>query len=195
MESYGNIAHHAQVGDAVIGTRSSIGRYSKVRYAEIGKYCSVSWDVTIGAIEHPLQALSTHAFPYRKRFGLCERDEQIEHKKAIIGNDVWIGCGVIIMPGVTVGDGAVIGAGAVVTHDVSPYEIVGGIPAKHISWRFPKNIIEELEKIKWWNASDQFMREHIDLFAPTNDLTAQNSIIESLVQAMENREGENNEKE
>ena len=49
-----------------------------------------------------------------------------------IGNDVWIGGHSTILPGVTIGDGAVIGAGAVVTHDVKPYTIVGGVPAKLI---------------------------------------------------------------
>ena len=53
----------------------------------------------------------------------------------VIGNDVWIGDRVIIMPGVHVGDGSIIAAGAVVTHDVPPYTIVGGVPAKVIKSR------------------------------------------------------------
>ncbi len=52
-----------------------------------------------------------------------------------IGNDVWIGTGVKILKGVTVGDGAVIASGALVKDDISPYSIVGGIPAKKISER------------------------------------------------------------
>ncbi|WKN31463.1 acyltransferase [Porifericola rhodea] len=52
-----------------------------------------------------------------------------------IGNDVWIATGAKILKGVTIHDGAVIAAGAVVKEDVQPYEIVGGIPAKHISFR------------------------------------------------------------
>ena len=52
-----------------------------------------------------------------------------------IGNDVWIATGAKILKGVTIHDGAVIAAGAVVNQDVQPYEIVGGVPAKHLGYR------------------------------------------------------------
>jgi len=56
------------------------------------------------------------------------------HSKApvTIGNNVWIGDNACILPGVTIGDGAVIGANAVVTHDIPPYSVAVGIPAKVI---------------------------------------------------------------
>lgn len=50
----------------------------------------------------------------------------------IIEDDVWIASKAIILKGVTIGKGAVIAAGAVVTHDVPPYTMVGGVPAKVI---------------------------------------------------------------
>jgi maltose O-acetyltransferase len=49
-----------------------------------------------------------------------------------IGNSVWIGAGSIILPGVNVGDGAVIAAGALINHDVAPFAIVAGVPAKQL---------------------------------------------------------------
>ena len=48
----------------------------------------------------------------------------------LIGRNVWIGGGAIILPGVTVGDNAVIGAGAVVTRDVPADATVVGNPAR-----------------------------------------------------------------
>ena len=53
----------------------------------------------------------------------------------VIEDDVWIGARVIILPGVRVGKGSIIGAGSVVTHDVAPYSIVGGNPARLIRSR------------------------------------------------------------
>lgn len=46
-----------------------------------------------------------------------------------------IGTGAIVLPGVTVGRGSIVGAGAVVTHDVPPYAIVAGVPARVIGRR------------------------------------------------------------
>jgi acetyltransferase-like isoleucine patch superfamily enzyme len=56
-------------------------------------------------------------------------------KDIIIGNDVWLGAGVIVLTGVKIGDGAVIAAGSVVTSDIPPYTIAAGIPAKPIKRR------------------------------------------------------------
>lgn len=56
-------------------------------------------------------------------------------KPIVVGNDVWIATGAKILKGVTIHDGAVIAAGAVVKDDVLAYEIVGGIPARHLGFR------------------------------------------------------------
>lgn len=54
------------------------------------------------------------------------------NNKIIIGNNVWIGAGAIVLPGVKIGDNAVIGAGSVVTKNVPQNIIVAGNPAKKI---------------------------------------------------------------
>ena len=79
--------------------------------------------------------------------------------KVIIGNDVLISLNAIVLEGVQIGDGAVIAAGAVVTKNVQPYEIVGGVPAKHIRYRCSGDIIAQLETIQWWNMDDKTIRD------------------------------------
>ncbi len=57
----------------------------------------------------------------------------------VIGDDVWIGGGCVILPGVTIGNNAVIGAGAVVTRDVPPNSVVVGVPARKVKDLEPEN--------------------------------------------------------
>ena len=47
-----------------------------------------------------------------------------------IGNDCWLGAGVIVCPGVTIGDGCVIGAGSVVTKDIPANSFACGVPCR-----------------------------------------------------------------
>ena len=70
--------------------------------------------------------------------------------KTIIGNDVWIGHGAIIMGGVKIGNGSIVAAGSVVTKDVPNGAIVGGNPAKNLKNRFKtiEELNEHLHKIK-----------------------------------------------
>ena len=180
MEQYVNIAHHAELSDSKIGKRTSIGRYTKVRNAEIGRYCSISWDVTIGAVSHPMKSLSSHASFFRKKFGLCSTDEYLTHKKVIIGNDVWIGCNVVIMPGVHIGDGAVLGGGGIITKDVKPYEVVVGNPAKHLKYRFSDEIIDFMLRLKWWDWDDKDIKNNIELFSPHIEIETHPEILKKL---------------
>lgn len=41
--------------------------------------------------------------------------------------------------------------------DVEPYEIVGGVPAKHIRYRFSPDIIAELLRTEWWELPIDFL--------------------------------------
>ena len=69
------------------------------------------------------------------------------------------------MPGVHIKNGAIIGAGAVVTKDVEPYEIVGGVPARHIAYRFEDVYIRnKMNEIEWYNWSDEKIKKYISLF-------------------------------
>ncbi len=68
------------------------------------------------------------------------------------------------MPGIHIGNGAIIGSGAVVTHDVEPYSVVVGVPAKSIKKRFSDDIIEKIEKSEWWNWSHDVIKERYEDF-------------------------------
>lgn len=78
-------------------------------------------------------------------------DECVFGKITTIGNDVWIGANAIIRQGITIGNGAIIGAGSIVTHDVPPYTIVYGSPARVQKQRFEnKKLEEKVSKSKYW---------------------------------------------
>jgi acetyltransferase-like isoleucine patch superfamily enzyme len=106
-------------------------------FSFLGRGCEidVSVSVTIGA--HTLLApgvfITDHAHRHARNARLDEQGNR--NAPVVIGDDVWLGAGSIVLPGVTIGDGAIIGAGAVVTHDVEPYTIVAGVPARPIGRR------------------------------------------------------------
>ncbi|MDK0671359.1 CatB-related O-acetyltransferase [Clostridium perfringens] len=145
--------------NCTIGKYSYIGYNNQIINTNIGNYCSIASDCIIGGGEHPLNFVSTSPVFYNGknifRVNLAKHKfESYSHTS--IGSDVWIGHGASIKGGITISTGAVIGMGAVVTHDIGPYEVWGGNPAKLIRKRFSDDIIEKLLLSKWWefNISD-----------------------------------------
>jgi hypothetical protein len=57
----------------------------------------------------------------------------------------------VILGGTEIGHGAAVGAGAVITRSVAPYSIVGGVPARHLKFRMPADVVEKLVLLDWWN--------------------------------------------
>jgi len=153
-----------QVHHSTLGRYTSIGRYSKIVHANIGDFCSISWDVTINAVAHDYKRLSTHSFTKRPDIGNFVSVDTRSYKLVQIGNDVWIGAHAVIMPGIKIADGAIVGAGSIVTKDVEPYQIVAGNPAIPIKFRFNKSTIDTLLRIKWWDFPENIIRENIGLF-------------------------------
>lgn len=151
------------IQDTVIGDFTYCSYDSKISKANIGKFCSIASRVTIGAAEHPLDWISTSpVFEDVKNSGTNVKfaTEKIQPVKTTnIGHDVWIGEGAMIKQGVTIGNGAVIGAMAMVTKDIPAYAIVAGIPAQIIRYRFDESTISALEKSKWWDYSDDKLKE------------------------------------
>lgn len=172
------IDKNAKIGNGAQIVNSSVGKYtyiyeSKVICADIGKFCSIAADCTIGGGTHPLKWVSTSPVfsdsnnVFHKHFS----DKTYEpYTKTTIGNDVWIGSKCLIKGGIRIGDGAVIGMGSVVTHDVPPFEIWAGNPARYIRKRFSEEIIEGLCSIKWWDWDDEKLEKYAVLFDDPEEL-------------------------
>jgi len=146
-----------------IGRYSTIGKNNHIFYSNIGNFVSVSWNVTIGAIQHEIRTITTHAFPYSSAFDMSNNND-LAKIGTIIGHDVWIGTGAIIMSGVTVGNGVIIGAGSIITKDIEAYSVVAGNPAKLLYKRFDDNLILELERIQWWYWEKEKIQKNITYF-------------------------------
>jgi acetyltransferase-like isoleucine patch superfamily enzyme len=132
----------------------------------VGAFCSISSEARVlGGGEHAISRAST--FPLRARlFDSQERtaSESVDKGPTVIGNDVYIGVGAIVLSGVTIGDGAVIGAGAVVSKPVPPYAVVAGSPARIIRYRFEREIRDRLLALRWWEWEDAKIHRLLPLF-------------------------------
>jgi acetyltransferase-like isoleucine patch superfamily enzyme len=150
-----------------IDNHSYINSNSKIINTSIGKFCSIGSNVQIVLGIHPAAFVSTHPAFYsnNKSFETFSDKTYIEEYKQVeIGNDVWIAEGVIIPGGVKIGNGAIITARSVVTKDVKPYSIVGGVPAKHIRYRFEDDIIKKINHSEWWNWDENELKKKFKLF-------------------------------
>ncbi|NLG26918.1 MAG: acyltransferase, partial [Chloroflexi bacterium] len=67
------------------------------------------------------------------------RDQGVAREPIVIEDDCWIASGAIVLAGVTIGRGSVVAAGSVVTHDVPPYSVVAGMPARVLRSRRDTN--------------------------------------------------------
>ncbi len=154
------------IGDFTYGS-PDVKTYDSTTRLIIGRYCSFAAKVAIlmGG-EHRMDLGTTYPFPEiadpwpetSNITGMTGSKGDI-----VIGNDVWVGYGATILSGVTIGDGSAIGAGALVTHDIAPFSIVGGNPAKVIRMRFDDHLIARLLKLGWWNWPEEKVRENIQL--------------------------------
>ena len=150
------IENNSQIDEYTnIGENVYIGRNCYLTKVDIGNYCSIANNVSIGQGEHNIYKVSTSSLFYDDPYN------ELTNKDCIMGNDVWIGVDSIILRGVTIGNGAVIGANSVVTKDVPSFAIVAGSPAKVIKFRFDEKIINLIERSKWWELDLESAKEVI----------------------------------
>jgi acetyltransferase-like isoleucine patch superfamily enzyme len=156
-------------------SNSNIGKYSYLSFnthlynVTVGAFCSIGPNSLIGLGTHPSSKfVSTSPVFYStsKQCGVTfsNKNHFIESTPINIGNDVWIGAGVIVLDGVSIGDGAIIGAGSVVTKNIPPYCIAVGNPAKVIKYRFSSEDINFLLNSKWWDLPEEWIIENYSNF-------------------------------
>jgi phosphonate metabolism protein (transferase hexapeptide repeat family) len=161
-----DFGRYTYLGPRCSVTHSEIGDWSyamgdnQIAHARIGKFCNIATGVRINPSNHPWWRATLHHFTYRSRshgFDLADDTEFFEWRardQVVIGPDVWIGHNAIIMPGTTIGAGAAIGSGAVVTHEVPPYMIVVGVPARLLRPRCDTRTAQRLLDLSWWDWDD-----------------------------------------
>lgn len=117
----------ARGGRISIGADTSIGPFC-VLYGhgdlEIGKHCLIASHVVCVPENHRFDRID---MPIRLQGG--------RRQGIYIGDDVWLATRVTVLDGVNIGSGAIIGAGAVVTHNIPPYAIAYGVPARVVGFR------------------------------------------------------------
>lgn len=107
--------HHIKLGDHVYANFNLT--IADDTYVTIGSHTMIGPNVTMSSAAHPiLPELRKKGYQYNLPIK--------------IGQNCWLGAGVIILPGITIGDNTVIGAGAVVTHDIPANVVAMGVPAR-----------------------------------------------------------------
>lgn len=159
------------IGDHTYG-EPRILCFEETTRLQIGRYCSISAQVTIllGG-NHRQDWVTTYpfpAFPDKWPEAAALTGHPASKGDVVIGSDVWIGFGATILSGVTIGHGAVIGAGAVVSRDVAPYAVAAGNPAREVRKRFGEETIAKLLVLQWWNWPEDRVRKHLSLLCSGN---------------------------
>lgn len=155
--------------ESTLGAYSYVQKNSALYNVEVGPFCSIAGNVTVGLVNHPTFMVSTSPVFYDNTQPLprfFSKETKYPHKqpRTVIEADVWIGEGARVRAGVRVGVGAVIGAGAVVTRDIPPYTIAVGVPCRPLRRRFDEAMCQRLVDSRWWELSDQKLTALTDSF-------------------------------
>jgi acetyltransferase-like isoleucine patch superfamily enzyme len=117
-----------RIGEGLfIGNNSSIGRYCYIGCSgliHVGNNVMMSPGVNLFAENHNYEDTT-----------ITMKEQGVTRKEIVIEDDCWIASGSTILAGVHIGRGSIIAAGSVVTHDVPPFSVMAGIPAKLIKNR------------------------------------------------------------
>ncbi len=130
----------------------------------IGRFCSIAAETRfiMNGGNHATDWFTTYPFPAFGGGWEVAMPEAWPHRgDTVVGHDVWIGYGATIMPGVSIGNGAIVATHSVVTHDVEPFAIVGGNPARVIRYRFDEETRAAVSEIAWWDWDAERITRHL----------------------------------
>jgi hypothetical protein len=157
LGAYTEVGARTKLLDVELGDYSYVVNDSDIAYARIGKFTSIAAMTRINPGNHPMHRASQSHFSYRASAyfdGERDEDEFFAWRRAhrvVIGHDVWMGHGAIVLPGRRIGHGAVIGAGSVVTKDIPAYAVAVGNPARIVRPRFTDTVAARMQALAWWN--------------------------------------------
>ena len=163
-----------KVGHHSYGTLNVVSYEAPGEELDIGNYCSIAGNVFfLLSGEHYYKSMLT--YPIEKLI-ISGKVESKSKGPIIVGDDVWIGFGSIILSGVTIGKGAIIAAGSVVAKNVPPYAIwINGAVFKY---RFDKEIIDILDKMDYSKIDDDFIKSNSGLLTSVLSKDVANKIVD-----------------
>lgn len=163
-----------------VGTKfpARLGSYSYSRsaletYFSIGNYCSIAAGLRVITARHPMERFTTSSITYDAVAPMFNHDDFTMRKTPIpppwtnelrIEHDVWIGDNVTLKKGITLHTGCVVGTNSLVTHDVPPYAVVGGVPARIIKYRFDPLLIKKLLESRWYEYDVNYLQVKSDIY-------------------------------
>lgn len=174
------INRYSTVLRSEVGGYLTVGLFSFVSDAVVGRYVSIGSRVSVGAFSHPLDSFTTNEIGHRDTRKFFSETLFVDGETPVsareetsIESDVYVGDNAVVLSGVTLGVGCVVGAGSVVTKDVSPYSVVVGNPARHIKYRFGVAARNSLLKSRWWEYSVSELKKN-GLLYTLNKITGRN---------------------
>lgn len=119
----------AHEGQLTLGAKVVMGRDNVV---------NAYLDIEIGTASILADWIYVCDFDHRvDRLDIPIKDQGITKAPVRIGDDVWIGEKATVLKGVAIGHGAVVGSHGLANHDIPPFSIAVGVPARVVRSRLP----------------------------------------------------------
>ena len=164
FEGWTEVGEGARILNSTFEAYAYCDRFADIANTTVGRFSNIAAMTRIGPTDHPFANAAQHHFLYRSSYYWNDVADDQDFfaaraaRRTVLGADCWIGHGAIIKPEVAIGIGAIVAAGAVVTHDVDPFMIVAGCPARPLRERFDSRTRDRLLALAWWDWAHDRLR-------------------------------------